>query len=66
VSVEIYLETVGLIVLAIVAAALGKLWQVDFLTTTVAPGLFGIALGYLSGSARTQQRLEALRKAGKF
>lgn len=49
-----YLETMGLVVLAIACAVLGQVFSVPFLTDTVAPGLFGVALGYLGHQSGVQ------------
>lgn len=49
---QTFMEAMGVVALSIVAATLGSIFHVDFLLQTVAPGLFGAALGYLGHSAR--------------
>ena len=47
-----YIESMGIVLVAIVSAILGKEYGIDFLSNTVPAGLFGAALGYLGGAAR--------------
>ena len=49
----IYLEAIGVVVLAVVCAVVGSEMKIDFLMNVVAPGLFGIAVGYLGHAARS-------------
>jgi hypothetical protein len=51
-DLKTYLEAISVVVLAIGCAVLGAMMKIDFLTTVVAPGLFGIAAGYLGHATK--------------